>query len=78
MRLAVLGVGAVGRSVAELAGEYGHDVTALADSGGAVVAADEGLGAIGLQLAVLGGLCVVLVAAALLLWQRRCRTGVAS
>ncbi|HKJ58887.1 MAG TPA: homoserine dehydrogenase [Halobacteriales archaeon] len=40
MRLAVLGVGAVGRSVAELAGEYGHDVTALADSGGAVVAAD--------------------------------------
>jgi len=40
VRLAVLGVGAVGRSVAELAGEYGHDVTALADSGGAVVAAD--------------------------------------
>ena len=40
MRLAVMGVGAVGRSVAELAGEYGHDVTALADSGGAVVDAE--------------------------------------
>ncbi|MFC7044546.1 homoserine dehydrogenase [Halobacteriaceae archaeon GCM10025711] len=40
MRLAVVGVGAVGRSVAELAGEYGHVVTALADSSGAVVDAD--------------------------------------
>ncbi|WP_327053119.1 homoserine dehydrogenase [Halomicrococcus gelatinilyticus] len=37
MRLAVLGAGAVGRSVAELAHEYGHEVTALADSTGAVV-----------------------------------------
>jgi homoserine dehydrogenase len=37
MRLAVLGAGAVGRSVAELAGEYGHTVTALADSESAVV-----------------------------------------
>ncbi len=36
MRLAVVGAGAVGRSVAELAGEYGHEVVALADSGGAV------------------------------------------
>ncbi|WP_276300007.1 homoserine dehydrogenase [Halorussus lipolyticus] len=40
MKLAVLGAGAVGRSVAELAGEYGHRVTALADSTGAVVNAD--------------------------------------
>jgi len=40
MRLAVLGSGAVGSSVAELAGEYGHTVTALADSGGAAVDAD--------------------------------------
>ncbi|MFB6096495.1 MAG: homoserine dehydrogenase [Haloferacaceae archaeon] len=39
-RLAVVGAGAVGRSVAELAGEYGHTVTAIADSGGAVVAPD--------------------------------------
>ena len=37
MRLAVLGAGAVGTSVAELAGEYGHTVTALADSQSAVV-----------------------------------------
>jgi homoserine dehydrogenase len=37
MRLAVLGAGAVGSSVAELAGEYGHTVTALADSTGAAV-----------------------------------------
>jgi len=35
MRLAVLGAGAVGSSVAELASEYGHTVTALADSTGA-------------------------------------------
>ena len=40
MRLAVLGAGAVGRSVAELAAEYGHTVTALADSRGAVADAD--------------------------------------
>ncbi|NHN57484.1 homoserine dehydrogenase [Halorussus rarus] len=42
MKLAVLGAGAVGRSVAELAGEYGHRVTALADSSGAAVD-DEGI-----------------------------------
>ena len=40
MRLAVLGAGAVGESVAELAGEYGHSVTAFADSSGAVVDGD--------------------------------------
>jgi homoserine dehydrogenase len=40
MRLAVLGAGAVGSSVAELAGEYGHTVTAMADSGSAAVDAD--------------------------------------
>ena len=37
MRLAVVGVGAVGRSVVELAGEYGHEVTAVADSSGATI-----------------------------------------
>jgi homoserine dehydrogenase len=37
VKLAVLGAGAVGRSVAELAGEYGHEVTALADSASAAV-----------------------------------------
>jgi homoserine dehydrogenase len=40
MRLAVLGAGAVGSSVAELAGDYGHTVTAFADSTGAVVQRD--------------------------------------
>jgi homoserine dehydrogenase len=40
MRLAVLGAGAVGESVAELAGDYGHAVTAFADSAGAVVDPD--------------------------------------
>jgi homoserine dehydrogenase len=40
VRLAVVGSGAVGSSVAELAGEYGHSVTALADSSSAVVDAD--------------------------------------
>jgi homoserine dehydrogenase len=37
VRLAVLGAGAVGGSVVELAGEYGHEVTAFADSTSAVV-----------------------------------------
>ncbi len=37
MRLAILGAGAVGRSVAELAGDYGHEVVALADSTAAAV-----------------------------------------
>jgi len=37
VKLAVAGVGAVGRAVAELASEYGHDVVGLADSGGAVL-----------------------------------------
>ena len=40
MKLAVLGAGAVGRSVAELATDYGHTVTALADSRSAAVDAD--------------------------------------
>ena len=37
MKLAIVGAGVVGRSVAELAAEYGHVVTAIADSTGAVV-----------------------------------------
>jgi homoserine dehydrogenase len=37
VRLAVLGAGAVGSAVAELAGEHGHEVVALADSTGAAV-----------------------------------------
>ncbi|MFW6435731.1 MAG: homoserine dehydrogenase [Halovenus sp.] len=40
MKLAVVGAGAVGSSVAELAGEYGHTVTALADSRSAAVDAE--------------------------------------
>ena len=40
MRLAVLGAGAVGSAVADLAGEYGHEVVALADSSTAAV--DDG------------------------------------
>ena len=40
MRLAVVGAGAVGASVVELAGEYGHEVVAVADSASAAV--DEG------------------------------------
>ncbi len=36
-----MGAGAVGRSVVELAAEYGHAVTAFADSAGAVVDADS-------------------------------------
>ena len=42
MRLAVVGAGAVGRSVVELAGEYGHEVVAVADSSSAVVADGTG------------------------------------
>jgi homoserine dehydrogenase len=37
MKLAVLGAGAVGRSVVDLAGEYGHSVVALADSSSAAL-----------------------------------------
>ncbi|GAA0211218.1 homoserine dehydrogenase [Halobaculum roseum] len=40
MRLCVLGAGAVGRAVAELAPEYDNEVTALADSSSAVVDPD--------------------------------------
>ncbi len=40
LRLAVVGVGAVGQSVAELAGEYGYSVVALADSDGAAMNPD--------------------------------------
>ena len=40
MDLAIMGAGAVGSSVAELAGEYGHSVTALADSTSAAIAPD--------------------------------------
>jgi len=37
VKLAVLGAGAVGTSVVELAGDYGHEVVAVADSSSAVV-----------------------------------------
>ena len=37
MKLAVVGAGAVGTSVVELAGEYGHDVVGVADSSTGVV-----------------------------------------
>ena len=37
MKLAVMGAGAVGAAVVELAGEYGHDVVAVADSSSAAV-----------------------------------------
>ncbi|WP_435077020.1 homoserine dehydrogenase [Halococcus sp. AFM35] len=40
MNLAVMGCGAVGRAVCELAGSYGHRVTALADSTSAAVDED--------------------------------------
>lgn len=40
MRLALMGCGAVGASVAELAGEYGHSVTAISDSTGAAIDPD--------------------------------------
>ncbi len=36
-RIAVVGCGAVGRSVVDLAGDHGHDVVAVADSQGAAV-----------------------------------------
>ncbi|WP_339104612.1 homoserine dehydrogenase [Haloterrigena salinisoli] len=42
MRLAILGAGDVGRSVADLADEYGHEVVALADSTNAVID-DDGI-----------------------------------
>ncbi len=42
MKLAILGAGDVGRSVADLAGEYGHEVVALADSTTATVD-DDGI-----------------------------------
>lgn len=41
-RLAIAGAGSVGRSVAELAGEYGHEVVGIADSTGAMVADSTG------------------------------------
>jgi len=41
-----MGAGAVGRSVAELAGEYGHETVALADSSSAVVD-DDGINVAG-------------------------------
>ncbi len=40
MKLAILGAGAVGRSVAELAGDYGHEVVAVADSTTAAIDPD--------------------------------------
>ncbi len=40
MKLAVIGAGAVGSSVVELASEYGHTVTAVADSTTAAIDAD--------------------------------------
>ncbi|MFP8954518.1 homoserine dehydrogenase [Natrialbaceae archaeon A-arb3/5] len=40
MELAILGAGDVGRSVADLAGEYGHEVVAIADSSSAAIDAD--------------------------------------
>ncbi|NHN60204.1 MULTISPECIES: homoserine dehydrogenase [Halorussus] len=40
MRLAVFGMGAVGRSVVELAGERGHTITAVADSTSAAIDPD--------------------------------------
>ena len=37
MKLAILGVGSVGKAVAQLSKEYGHTVVALADSKNAIV-----------------------------------------
>ena len=44
MRLTILGAGAVGGAVAELAREYGHEVVALADSSSSIVADGAGAG----------------------------------
>jgi len=44
MKLAILGAGDVGSSVAQLATEYGHDVTAFADSSSAALAEDSATG----------------------------------
>ncbi len=76
MNIGVVGAGAVGSAVAELAGEYGHTVTGLADSGssavdpsGVDVAAalerkrDEGVLGDGDPEAVLSAACDVLVEA---------------
>ncbi|UPM44068.1 homoserine dehydrogenase [Halocatena salina] len=40
MKLAIMGAGAVGASVAELASTYGHEVTAIADSNSAAIDPD--------------------------------------
>jgi homoserine dehydrogenase len=48
-RIAVVGAGAVGGSVVELAADYGHTVTAFADSSSAVVDADGIDGAAALE-----------------------------
>lgn len=40
MRLAIIGAGRIGSGVAELAHEYGHEVTAMSDSRGAVIDPD--------------------------------------
>ena len=40
MKLAIVGAGAVGASTLELAGEYGHEVVAIADSSSAAVDSD--------------------------------------
>ncbi len=37
MKLAILGVGSVGKTVAQLSEEYGHSVVAMADSKNAIV-----------------------------------------
>lgn len=40
MKVAIAGAGAVGLSVLDLAGEYGHEITAIADSRGAAIDPD--------------------------------------
>ena len=52
MRLAVVGAGAVGRSVVELAGEHGHDVVAVADSSSAIVTDDANSGGVDAEAVV--------------------------